>query len=414
MSTAIIESVTVVIPVFKGLEITRACLQSVYESFNYSDFRVVIINDCSPEPELVNICREYAQHERIELIENSENLGFVRSVNLGMDYAGKDDVVLLNSDTSVFADWLSRLNGVAYKEDRIATVTPFSNNATICSFPEYSEWAIGYSSSQAEGLDRIFSECNSQDWAEIPTAVGFCMYIKRAAINAVGLFDEEAFGKGYGEECDFCLRLRDKGFINAVAAGVFVHHEGNVSFGDSSTERKKQAESIIAEKYPQYSGEVMEFIRNDHLADFKNKVVDKIAESSLPGSGLALSYKKRAADLAGDLSKARHDANSIASELSKANKEYKAVCQQLNHAQSLLKDAREAFSDVDNSLKEAQQAAENNARDMNVLTQERDILVEQKSEIQSEANRLREQLELIERSRAWRLIQWFKKLLGKQ
>lgn len=406
--------VTVVIPVYKGLEVTKACLQSVCDSIDLNNFQLVIINDGSPEAEVAALCEDFAKRDNVELIENAANLGFVKSVNIGMKHAGNNDVVLLNSDTVVHGDWLSRLKEIAYKEEKIATVTPFSNNATICSFPGYGEWLVGYSRNFSEELDKAFAECNAGRWFELPTAVGFCMYIKRSAIELVGYFDEEAFGKGYGEECDFSLRLRGEGCLNAIAANVFVHHEGNVSFGETSSERKRQAELIIAERYPDYRSEVMAFVDQDPLSEVKNKVADKINAGSALSAGLTKALQEQITEKAKMLSKAQSDADSIANELLKANRQYQDVCGQLSHAQSLLKDAREAFSDVDNSLKEAQQAAENNARDMNVLTQERDILVEQKSEIQSEASRLREQLELIERSRAWRLIQWFKKLLGKQ
>ena len=57
------------------------------------------------------------------------------------------------------------------------------------------------------------------------------MYIRRAALADVGLFDADAFGRGYGEENDFCLRASARGWRHLLACDTFVYHEGTVSFG---------------------------------------------------------------------------------------------------------------------------------------------------------------------------------------
>ena len=57
------------------------------------------------------------------------------------------------------------------------------------------------------------------------------MYIRRAALADVGAFDAEAFGRGYGEENDFCLRAGARGWRHLLACDTFVYHEGSVSFG---------------------------------------------------------------------------------------------------------------------------------------------------------------------------------------
>jgi glycosyltransferase involved in cell wall biosynthesis len=102
-------------------------------------------------------------------------------------------------------------------------------------------------------LDRIAAEVNDGVAVEIPTSVGFCMLISRACLEAVGLFDEEAFGRGYGEENDFSLRAAAKGFAHLLATDVFVKHVGEVSFAESSSEGKRNATRIILERYPDYS-----------------------------------------------------------------------------------------------------------------------------------------------------------------
>ena len=74
--------------------------------------------------------------KNIVLLDNEENLGFVGTVNKGMQYS-KNDVILLNSDTEVTKNWIEKIQECAYSNEYIATVTPLTNNGTICSVPNF-------------------------------------------------------------------------------------------------------------------------------------------------------------------------------------------------------------------------------------------------------------------------------------
>ncbi|MCM2253226.1 MAG: methyltransferase domain-containing protein, partial [Ramlibacter sp.] len=133
------DTVDVIVPVYRGLHDTQLCIRSVLASSCRTPWRLVILNDASPEPEVTQWLREVSQTDpRIVLLENERNLGFVATVNRGMAL-GDHDVLLLNSDTEVANDWLDRLRHAAYSNQRVASVTPFSNNATICSYPRFCE-----------------------------------------------------------------------------------------------------------------------------------------------------------------------------------------------------------------------------------------------------------------------------------
>ena len=216
--------VDIIVPVYRGLQDTRRCIESVLASGCKTAWRLIVINDVSPEPELAEWLRAKAASEpRITLLENEQNLGFVGTVNRGMALSDAHDVLLLNSDAEVAGDWLDRIRAAAYGDQRVATVTPFSNNATICSYPQFckdNELPAGYDTAR---LDALFARANAGQAVDVPTGVGFCMYIRRAALQAVGLFDEEHFGKGYGEENDFCIRAAQAGWRNLHALDTFVH-----------------------------------------------------------------------------------------------------------------------------------------------------------------------------------------------
>jgi len=256
------DGVDVIVPVYKGLGETKACLESVLKSTPTTPFRVVVINDASPEPEITAYLRELRDLDaRVELIENPTNAGFVVSVNRGMQQGRRHDVVLLNSDTEVAGDWLDRLHLAAYREPHIGTVTPFSNSATICSYPKFCEDSPLPSGATTADLDRLFASENAGQAVDIPTAVGFCMFIRRDCLNAVGLFDVERFGRGYGEENDFCMRALRAGWRHVLALDTFVLHAGGVSFGEEKVRRVQDAQSTLNRLYPEY-----EQLVNRHLA----------------------------------------------------------------------------------------------------------------------------------------------------
>ncbi len=267
------KQVDIIIPVYRGIEETRKCLESVLAYTQQTDFELIVINDASPEPELVNLLEEIAEKEQITLIHNSENKGFVATVNIGMSLHKHRDVVLLNSDTVPVHDWLDRLRVCAYQAKNIATVTPFSNNATICSYPHFCEDNTLPKNLNAVDLDLLFKQANSGEMVEIPTAVGFCMYIRRDCIDKIGLFDVETFGKGYGEENDFCMRALKANLKNVLCANVFVYHAGNVSFGETHNTRKLEALEKLRKIHPDYEKRIHDHIVKDPAKIYRQRVM---------------------------------------------------------------------------------------------------------------------------------------------
>lgn len=277
--------VDVIVPVYRGLEDTRRCILSVLESSNKTPMRLVVINDASPEPEVTEWLREVqAGHpDRIELLENPENLGFVGTVNRGMALHPGSDVLLLNSDAEVANDWLDRLQAAAYSDARIASVTPFSNNATICSYPRFCEANDLPKGWDTAALDSLFARANPPEVVDVPTGVGFCMYIRRDSLDELGLFDTANFGKGYGEENDFCCRAREAGWRNVHAVNVFARHAGGVSFGASKSARELAAMETLRRLHPRYETEVHAFVAQDPARVYRLRAdIERVRGAGLP------------------------------------------------------------------------------------------------------------------------------------
>lgn len=281
--------VDVVIPVYADLTLTRRCIEAVLKDPERCYSRLVVVDDASPEAELSAFCAQLASEGKCDLIRHDRNQGFVAAVNAGIQAAKDHDLVILNSDTAVPSGWLQRLRAAADHHPKAASITPFSNNATICSYPNFCEDNDLPSGHDHLAVDALFAEANSGQVIEIPTGVGFCMYLRRAAIDDVGLFDEKAFGRGYGEENDWCLRATAKGWKHLLAADVFVYHAGGASFGNEASDYQANALAVISERYPDYERQIAAFIEADPMEPARYAV-----DTARPDSAAVISeYRQR-------------------------------------------------------------------------------------------------------------------------
>jgi GT2 family glycosyltransferase len=255
--------VDVIVPIYKGLDVTRECLERALAHPQKTPFELILVNDASPEAGMTELLESFAKRPGVRVIHNTSNLGFVRSVNLALALHPDRDLVLLNSDAYVSGNWLDLMIH-HLRGDQVASVTPFSNNASICSYPRLEEqdsWPKGFSS--WDETQAAFAEANHGGSSEIPVGVGFCMAMKRRALVDCGAFNEELFGTGYGEEVEWCLRARRKGYRHLLAQDVFVAHVGSVSFGNTHRlERVRIATKIIEDLYPEWQGLLQSHIEN--------------------------------------------------------------------------------------------------------------------------------------------------------
>lgn len=280
LQSDVTNGVDIIVPVYGNPAAVSRCLDSLLATRCEPMCRVLVIDDASPDRQTRDYLQSLAETGEIELIRHAHNKGFVCAVNTGIA-ASSRDVVLLNSDTEVHGDWVARMSRCAGLVERVATVTPFCSNATICTYP-WQGWSGGIPGglSLAE-LDTIFSVANHGRYAELPTGVGCCLYVSRASITAIGHFDEEAFGRGYGEENDFCQRAAAVGWKNLLCADTFIFHEGGASFGLERDVRVENAERILAQRYPSYQSQVRDFILADILAPFRLEVdVHRVTRSA--------------------------------------------------------------------------------------------------------------------------------------
>lgn len=269
-------AVTIVLPVHDAFDLLPEALGRVAAHTDLP-WRLILVEDASRDARVRPFLRDWVGGAEgwplclgVTLIENEVNLGFIGSVNLGLARALEatpgDPVVLLNSDAFVPEGWASRL--VAPLADpTVASITPMSNDAELMSVPVLCT-ATALWPGEGDAIDACARLVAAPEggWPEAPTGVGFCMAMAPAFLARLPGFDP-AFGRGYGEEVDWCQAVLRMGGRHLCHAGLFAEHRGGASFG---TPEKRalliRNGAIVSARHPRFDADVQRWIGDDPLA----------------------------------------------------------------------------------------------------------------------------------------------------
>jgi GT2 family glycosyltransferase/tetratricopeptide (TPR) repeat protein len=211
-------AVSVVIPLYGGPDDLRNLLSSL-ESCRDLLHETIVVDDVSPDdaPELV------ADFPFARLVQNEVNLGFAGTCNAGYARSTGDVVVFLNSDTQVPRAGLVRLVESLMRDASIGAAGPYTSYSGGEQMlpPTYTDLA------NMPAFARDFAYRGAED-RDVPMLTGFCLAVRRTALEDVGPFDER-FGRGMYEDNDLCYRLLRAGWRLRLAARAWVHHEGTRS-----------------------------------------------------------------------------------------------------------------------------------------------------------------------------------------
>lgn len=261
------KKIDILLPIYNSYDEVKNCIESVIKYTNPDSYNLFLLDDNSPDSKIQKLTDFYSKkYAHIFVHKNKKNLGFPGNVNNGFDLSS-NDVVILNSDTLVSSQWLEHLKRVAYSEGEIVAVNPLSNYGIISGLPTLNmeiNDLFNY-----EEIITSFQSAHIYGYIEAPTLIGFCMYIKRRALTDVGYFDAETFKKGYGEETDWCMRAREKGFRLAISKESYVHHIGGTSFGIEKEKLRESSREILLQRYPYIDSELKTFVKKNELRDIR-------------------------------------------------------------------------------------------------------------------------------------------------
>lgn len=258
-----LKRVTIIVPVYGDWPSLSECIESLKSHLNHSKTDVILANDRGPEWLEIenNILNSIEGQKNFKYVLNPDNLGFIGNCNRAVFEIDKtdNDVLLLNSDTKVTAGFVEEMLAVLYSDDRVGVVSPRSNNATLATIPLRAASQKGIEQEQSYSLWRSIKGSLSRS-VEVPVAHGFCMLIRRGCIEQFGLFDP-LFGKGYGEEVDFCQRIRRGGYRCMLANHAYVFHQEAKSFSlETKAKLLEENNKIIWKRYPNYRQEVRDYM----------------------------------------------------------------------------------------------------------------------------------------------------------
>lgn len=240
------KTVDIILPIYNSYDSVKLCIESIFEASDLP-FKLFLVNDCSTDLNIrkliVNTKKKEGENfnEEIIIIDNRVNLGYTKSVNLCLSIT-ENDVLLLNSDCILPKNSLSKLFKPIFSSNKIATVSPLTNDNSILSLVDKNDQfeSIIRNLDNLELINSLLSNSINGQYIELPTGVGYCMAIARNAITKIGQYDSELFPKMYGEENDFCIRALNSGFKNVLASNLFVHHYESLSEKESSSANKTE------------------------------------------------------------------------------------------------------------------------------------------------------------------------------
>ncbi|NJN94383.1 MAG: glycosyltransferase family 2 protein [Anaerolineales bacterium] len=255
----------VVVPIYNAYNEVMVCVESLLATLP-GDVPLLLLDDASTDERLPQTLSALPLGPRGQYGRKAVNSGFVGTVNLAFNACRPHDVVLVNSDVVVPPRWLERLRAAAYSYPDAASATPLTNSGTILSVPYRNqptpELVAGLTLAE---IDTRIARASLKLRPLLPTAVGHCVYFRRAALDKVGYFDP-VFAPGYGEEVDFSQRALQAGFCHVAADDLFVFHKGGSSF--AGTEQLPQLKLqqthalIIHARYPHYRQSIIQAANN--------------------------------------------------------------------------------------------------------------------------------------------------------
>jgi GT2 family glycosyltransferase len=241
-----------VIPVYNALRSTRDCLESV-RRFAPPWARVVVVNDAS-DARTTEFLRAQGG---IVLLENTTNLGFVKTANRGLLYSDAPWVCLLNSDTLLTEGALERMVARCETDASIGLCCPLAGSAVNLSVKlPAGEDVFSFARRVARTSPALYPDAT--------TVVGHCLLVRREVIATLGVFDE-IFGRGYCEETDLHYRARAAGWRCVVADDTWIHHRQGASFPDSDARIAANLKILMSRWKDRHEAELAAFNRRNDL-----------------------------------------------------------------------------------------------------------------------------------------------------
>ena len=230
--------VSIIIPNKDQSEALKKCLDSIREKTSYRNYEIIIVENNSEEPETFAFYKKIAG-EKIKVVTWEGEFNYSAINNFGVRHARGDYLLLLNNDVEIInGDWLTEmLSHCQRKEVGIVGAKLYYPDNTI----QHAGIIIGIggvAGSVFVGLPRAFSGYlhKASIQLDLSSVTAACMLVKRSVFEQVGGLEEKL--KVAFNDVDFCLRVREKGYLVVYDPYAELYHYESKTRGAEDTKEK--------------------------------------------------------------------------------------------------------------------------------------------------------------------------------
>lgn len=214
------------------------CLLSVMRALKDINAEIIVVDNASSDASLEMLADRFPQ---INVIANSENLGFSKANNLGVKQAKGEYICILNPDTVLPEDCFSELLAFAQTKQELGAIGIRLIDGTGSFLPESKRNLPTPKVAMAKLLRNskayYAGDCGEEEIAKVQVLVGAFMFMKREVYEQQGGFDEDYFM--YGEDIDLSYRLLQAGYSNYYFGKVTaIHFKGESTLRDKIYARR--------------------------------------------------------------------------------------------------------------------------------------------------------------------------------
>lgn len=242
--------VSILIPNCEQKQVLKRCIDSITERSTYQDYEIIVIENNSSSAEIFAYYEELKNHPKIRVIRYEGEFNYSKGNNFGAKEATGDYLLLLNNDTEVITlNWLEELLMYAERDDVGAVGAKLyypdktiQHAGIVLGLGAHRTAGHGHYKVNYENLGYMGRLCYAQN---VSAVTGACLMVKKSRYEEVGGLDE-SFRVALND-VDFCLKLREKGYLNIWTPFCELYHYESATRGsDLDGARAKRYEEECA------------------------------------------------------------------------------------------------------------------------------------------------------------------------
>ena len=233
-------AIAIIIPTKDNIDVLRRCLDSITAKSTYADYRIVLVDNGSTEQKTLSYYETLREHENIQLLHDDRPFNFSAINNLAARAIDADYLLFLNDDTEVISPgWLEEMSGLAQRSDVGAV-------GCLLSYPDdtvqHGGIIVGIGG-VAGHAHKYFPRGDFGSFGRLKVVQNLsavtaaCLMTRRSVFEEIGGFDE-ALSHAFND-VDFCLRIREKGYLVVYTPFAELYHHESLSRGYENTKEKR-------------------------------------------------------------------------------------------------------------------------------------------------------------------------------